>query len=497
MHTTIANNKVVYCVGSKEDYTSLLCCGKLDEFEEMNIKYLGKRIDENSVSLSCVLLMNLDIDNIAYCIVHKIEHLLFFYNQLIITEEDSEIILDYLEDEYLKKADYSKIKQTNIIRLVFEIRRKETILKSKPIHLQIEHTTFCNARCIMCDHYIAHNRNSKHLKLSTLQSIESLLPFVSTVIMHGNGEPLLNPDIIKIFDLYKKYHVKTSLNTNLSFVDEDILSAIRDNCISIHVSCDGSNEKQYESIRQGLSYSTFKSNLKKLSISCPGVEKVLEVVLMRQNIRNTEQFVWLAYDHGFNKVIFNSLGCNKWIGNDEDGLHNYTFTANYYCHTAKELGKRLEIHVITPFDNNTLLIKKDLLDINGRHPSIKDSDFLYKKYPWYTNVIAFERINRYDLSCINPLKITDRYEGICEYPFAKSYINLSGRVSFCCSTSRKIVDIVSFEKSFDEIWNGTEYQKLRETFYCGELPQICSDCCFIKNNSLKFLSWNQKKGDGE
>ena len=118
---------------------------------------------------------------------------------------------------------------------------------------------------------------------------------------------------------------------------------MRENCISIHVSCDGCSKEQYENIRQGLSYSNFLSNLKRLSSDCSNTEKVLEVVIMRQNIRNTEEFVRLGYYYGFNKIIFNALGCNKWIGNEKDNPYNYAHTAFYYCQRAKQLGKRMGI----------------------------------------------------------------------------------------------------------------------------------------------------------
>ena len=246
------------------------------------------------------------------------------------------------------KCEYSLIKQLNLICLFFDITRKSAVLSSLPIHIQMEHTTFCNARCVMCDHFIAHNRGSRHLQLSSIKAMESVLPYASLIIMHGNGEPLINPNIIGIFEIYKKYGIKTSLNTNLSYLTDDILSYLSDNCASIHVSCDGLGEKQYESIRLGLPYSNFLNNLKRLALSCGQTEKVLEVVLMRQNLTNAPAFVRFAHEYGFSKVIFNTLGCNQWIGNEKDGLSNFQSAAVYYCSLAKNEGIFLGITVVTP-----------------------------------------------------------------------------------------------------------------------------------------------------
>lgn len=485
---TAKDHMAVHCVGNISEYTSLLkSCSGNTSLQTIKYLYYGEQLSLSHAFGRSVLLLNTSISNVSFCIINNIEHLLFFHNGSVISEADTEL-LNRLEQEYLKNKSYLLLKQLNIIKLAFDIRRKSVVLSSLPIHIQMEHTTFCNARCIMCDHYIAHNRGSKHLKLSTVKSLESLFPYASMIIMHGNGEPLINPDILPIFELYKKYQIKTSLNTNLSYLTEDILTSIRDNCESIHVSCDGSNEKQYESIRLGLSYSEFIKNVKRLSSVCNKTEKVLEVVLMRQNIKDAKKFVQFAYDHGFAKVIFNALGCNKWIGNEKDGLNNYHSSAIHYCSLAKDEGNRLGISVITPFEYFSENKTADACTvIEEDYPDPVNAQILHDKYPWYTNTIATEQLDRQSISeCDTSYDI----RGVCEYPFAKTYIDLCGNVSFCCPASRKIVDRISDDHKFEDIWNGWEYQRIRETFYGKGMPLLCKNCFFIKNKALNFLSLN-------
>lgn len=487
MYTAGNNPEAVYCIGKISEYISLLnSCRNYDAKQNAVYLYYEEQLSMPQGSGKNILLLNTDIHNIAFCIKNDVGSLFFFHNNYVISESDISL-LNTLESKYLVNKSYLLLKQLNLIKLVFDIRKKSVVLSSLPTHVQMEHTTFCNARCIMCDHYIARNRGAKHLKLSTVECLESLLPYVSLVIMHGNGEPLLNPDILPIFDLYKKYQIRTSLNTNLSYLSDDILSSIRDNCENIHVSCDGSNEMQYESIRQGLSYSEFISNVQRLAAVCSSTEKVLEVVLMRQNIRNTKTFVQFAYDYGFKKVIFNALGCNEWIGNMKDGLYNCLSSAIYYCRIAKEEGDRLGVNVITPFeyledyesgiDSLGCLITED-------YPSPEYSQALHEKYPWYTNTIAVDKLTKQSITEYDKSKIIT---GICEYPFAKTYIDLSGNVSFCCPASRKFVDTLSYDKNFKYIWNNDMYQGIRRTFYSKRMPLLCKDCYLVKNRTLNFL----------
>lgn len=490
MHSVEEDAGLIYCIGSQSKWASLLQYYACRDLLDINkLKYFGECIKAEVLNLKRVLFLDISINNISFCIKEIFHEISFFHNFIIIKENTPLEVIQDLENQYLCCGDYGNLKELNIIKLVFDIFNKRKILSSKPVHIQLEHTTYCNARCIMCDHYIAHNRGSKHLSLKTVKKLESLYPYVSMIIMHGNGEPLLNPDILEILSLYKKYHIKVSLNTNLSFVTDDVLLVIRDSCTSIHVSCDGVNKKQYEYIRQGLSYDTFKLNMKRLNSVCTETDKVLEVVLMRQNIRDAGKFVSFAFENGFSKVIFNALGCNRWINNMEDDLREYMHTAVHYCRVAKEEGTRLGIDVVTPFEaffDKTIVCKDNLL-IDSPHFEIEPSEVLHRKFSWYTNTIAFELLNHHDIDTLNK-ESCGSFKGICEYPFAKTYIDLNGNVSFCCPSSRKIIDSISENNNFEDIWNNQIYQKMRETFYSGNMTCLCDKCYFLKNNSLKFLS---------
>lgn len=486
MHIAFNQSQTCYCVGKPEVFRSLSnhpeCLGQ-------DYLYYGEILTKIPDQDTRLLLLDTNFANISFCVMNNIKNVRFYYDCHIIAEKDKDL-LNQLERQYLASGAYIPLKQLNLIRLYFDITEKAVSLSSLPLHIQMEHTTFCNARCIMCDHYIAHNRGAKHLTLSAVKAVEALFPYASMIIMHGNGEPLINPDILSIFELYQKYQIVTSLNSNLSYLTEDILSAIRDNCKSIHISCDGSNEKQYESIRLGLSYSRFIHNIKRLATVCGETEKVLEVVLMRQNITDTKKFVQFAYDYGFAKVIFNALGCNKWIGNERDGLHNFRSLAIYYCSLAKDEGNRLGIDVVTPFGcilKQEYEIKEECCAISKEYPSYATSQILHDKYPWYTNAIAVEKL---DMQSIDKYHQSYDISGVCEYPFAKTYIDLCGNVSFCCPASRVLVDTISVDHRFEDIWNCESYQRIRETFYSGGMPLLCKNCFLVRNRALYFLAIN-------
>ena len=484
---SLCDDRKIYCVGRREDFERLAAGPRKAGCDFIRC---GNDFGAAGGPSDRYLLLDADPARIAHCIKNGLGNVCFYHNGVVLSGSDENCMAD-LERAYLNDREYGLLKELNLIRMFFDVTARRTVMNSLPVHIQLETTTFCNARCIMCDHYIAHNRGSRHLEASSVEKLSSILPYVSEIILHGNGEPLIHPRIVEIFGLYRKYEIPVSLNTNLSYLTDDILSSMKSGCSNIHVSCDGINAGQYESIRTGLSYARFLENLERLENACGDIERILEVVLMRQNIRNAAEFVGFAHDHGFRKVIFNALGCNEWIGNTADGLRNFRPLAYASCMRAREEGTRLGIAVVTPFDGVPEPLPEepgesgDTALASGEYPAPGLSRILHEKYPWYTNTIAVEKLD--PAGALADSGSPD-IRGVCEHPFAKTYIDLSGNVSVCCPRSRLIVGTVSSDRTFEEIWNCETYQRIRETFYQRKLPVLCNDCYLIDNNSLSFMT---------
>ena len=470
----------IACIGRPGEYVTLL--QRFPGTHQIRFQYGGPKPTPRLRAGKRLILLNLDLDNLAACVKDKTLEVGFFYDGYLLWAEDT-VQLDCLARDYLAQKQYGMLKGLNLLRMVLNIKQQKTVLNAWPLHIQLEHTTFCNARCVMCDHYIAHNRGAAHLRLDALRRLEPLLPYASLVVMHGNGEPLLHPDILDFFALYRQYGVKTSLNTNLSQLSGPLLHAIRENCASLHISCDGCAAEQYESIRQGLDFERFQNNLDRLAREAPAVDKVLEVVLMRQNITSAVKFVDFAARYGIKKVVFHALGVNEWIGNQEDSLERFETDAMFYCQCARGQGEQLGVQVRTPFEGLPPAPAPKTPLAPPVWPDPETSQLLHEKYPWYTNTIAVSPLEEALLKPAVPIA-----GGVCEYPFAKTYIDLHGNVSYCCPASRQIVGTLTEQADFRAVWNGPRYQAIRERFYQGQLPALCQNCWMLRNRSLKFLN---------
>ena len=427
---------------------------------------------------SFVLFTDISIPAVGHCLAHGLAFGYWLEGRLF--DRNNMEALDALERTYLLRADYAPLKKLNFLRMSLEAANRNTVLKSFPVHLQLEHTTFCNARCIMCDHFVAHNRGAKHLKMDTARRLENIFPYLSLIVMHGNGEPFLNPHIMELMGLYKKYGIRVSTNTNLSFFSDELCGELDALCDSLQVSCDGCTKEVYEGIRQGLSFRTFCDNLRKAS-SLHGIRRLsLEVVLMQQNIQYAADFVRFADSFGVRTVRFHDLGFNAVLHGQNYSVHAVPDLAIRRMGEAYEAGAKLGVEVrgfpVPPADGpqNASLITQ--------FPGPEVSRRLHQKYGWYTNVIAFQDMRREDLS------LSEKpYAGLCEYPFAKTYIDLNGGVSVCCPSSRRRVGRISADCGFEAIWNGARMAAIRDVFYRGGMPNFCRGCFMAEENALQWL----------
>ncbi len=474
----------IYCVGSPSQFASFVA--EQREFPVDVLVWKAEIMPHWRAPQDTILLLSFTLEQLAIVVRQELRCTGFWLGDGLLFWLHQQSQLAALMEKTLHAKQYLLLKQLNLIQMVGAILRKDTALPSYPAHLQLEHSTFCNAQCIMCDHYVSHHRGSAHLQQDMLRYIEDLLPYVSLIVMHGNGEPLIHPQIKSFFQIYRHYQIQLSLNTNLSYLDDDIIAGLSDLCRTLHISCDGCTKATYEGIRQKLSFQTFCDHLAQVQTRLPHVPKVMEVVLMRQNIHEAADFVSFAHQYGIQKVIFTPVGVNAIIGNEQDACHLFPGTTGFYCRAAMVRGQKLGVLVVIPL---ALLQMEGAIESvsSGTFPTLAQSQALHEKHSYYTNTIAFHPFDQ-----LSSQGSGDVCHGVCEYPFAKAYLNLQGTVSICCPASRNSVGRISEKHSFRDIWNGPLYQMVRKTFYAGEFPHFCTGCNFIANRSLCFCTAERK-----
>ena len=107
-----------------------------------------------------------------------------------------------------------------------------------PNYLQLEMTSFCNARCIMCPHIYQGNKHAEHLPMKNFGKIKEILPYIEVAVLHGNGEPFMNPYIEDYLNIYKSYDIQVSACTNLSIFNDRLACLVNESFSDLRISCD-------------------------------------------------------------------------------------------------------------------------------------------------------------------------------------------------------------------------------------------------------------------
>lgn len=394
-----------------------------------------------------------------------------------------------LYEALLAEKEYGRLKDFNECQFLIEHTMGNSAGKNYyPVHMQIEHVSFCNAKCIMCFHYYMGNENAGQMKEKVFEEIKKWLPYVRLIGLHGYGEPFLAKDILKYLREYRKYGIKFYANTNLSVLPDGIEEYYSDFAF-INISCDGATKEVFEGIRKNLKFEIFIENVKRLRAQARGVRLVFAVVLMRQNIRQCSRFVEMAAELGVDEVAFSKVGINYVIGNYEDAVENYPMTLRDNLQKALEAGERLKVKVITPMEEKDIGKETDRARLGEEKEKMKALPFWER-----TEKEVRERLfhkKYYDIPLQNAIgekcfeKTPIPVKGVCDWLMENIYISAEGKVAFCCSNTRYYVGDLQKE-SLEEIWHGENYRRMVEVFRKGYLPWYCKDCNLLAKRMLRY-----------
>lgn len=371
-----------------------------------------------------------------------------FYNSSFISDIDDTAMIDDTLNVAIRNKNWEICKGINQFYLIGDLIRKRNILRSKPSKLQIETTDLCNAKCIMCSHAYDEGTGIDILQSGIIERLESVLPFIKIIVLHGNGEPFLKKDIAEYLKRMSQYGIQFIANTNLSIITDELMSFLRTSFVELNVSCDGHTASIYEHIRKGLSYERFVYNARRVRKECPDLCMKMSVVVMRQTMRYMSEIVDFAADLGFDEIVFNQLCVDEKNNNLRDAAYLYPNELKKHTNMALKKGRERGI-VVTA-----------------------------------SEMVGSENITNAKTQNHNS---AIKCNGVCDWVVECPYIDLRGNISVCCINQKTYLGNL-FTDSFDTIWNGASYKRIRDEFNSGTLPLSCLGCDFLNQKRLQYLS---------
>lgn len=320
---------------------------------------------------------------------------------------------------------------------------KPLTMRQTPIHLQLEHTTYCNMNCKSCERSKFITR-PKHLSLDTFQKIlEQIRP--QKITLGGVGEPFMHPHIFEIIHLAKRYGCSINTTTNGTLLTQERCDqVVKSGLDLIKISIDAATRETYLKVRGEDKFLQVLDGIRGLTDAKKRLDSItpyirLNYVMFRDTYHDIARTVGLADRLGVDAIYFQPLE----LVNIEE---RYALLVGdlTYKEFSQEIAWALDVSRRSKVNTNLQAIRKKL-------PTY------WKKY-----------------------RLETRKEDtrICILPWFSTYITVDGILRPCCSFSQTQADMGNIiHQDIQEIWNGEQYQRFRQAMRRGKRSYaICANC---------------------
>ncbi|TBR15798.1 radical SAM protein [bacterium] len=311
-----------------------------------------------------------------------------------------------------------------------------------PVHLQVEISKTCNLRCKMCEYALQKSKGS-FMGIDDFRKCLNKFPHIHSLDLTGIGEPLCNPDFVKIVKFALGKGVRVEFTSNGNLLTESFMDAFIDTGVdSISFSVDAATKDTYENIRLGGDFNRLRDNLtlfsrKVLQAGRKKPELHLNYTVSKENIHEVPLFIGFARDTGIKKVFYRDL---------------ITFGSGNYSDSDK----------ISKLDNKFL-------------SEIKES--------------TLSQARKYGIAVIfcDSFSADNTKNKLCYRPWLSSFVDVSGNFYPCCHVLQRNTDMSSFslgnmfKDKLADIWNSEKYQSLRKGIKEPKVvPYLCKGCLCLK-----------------
>ncbi|MDY2698563.1 MAG: radical SAM protein [Lachnospiraceae bacterium] len=315
-----------------------------------------------------------------------------------------------------------------------------------PIEVEISPSGSCNHRCVFCAlDYLGYQPN--FLKKDTiLRAIYEMREHgLKSVVCAGEGEPLLNKDLVDIVNNMKSFGLDVAMSTNGVLFTKDISKECLRSFTWVRFSVSSMKEDTYESIQRGK-----KGDLNRL---CENIQDAVKIK-RDEGLRTTIGVQCLLMPENMGQVVSMAEELQK-LGVD------YFTIKPYMSHTLTHNAMDIDYSAIAE-------IEKELKQFESEE---------YKIY--------------FRISAMNKMKKCKTYEKCNALPFmvhidAKGTVwpcvELIGREEFCYGNI--------YENSFEKIWSGKQRQNVIERINKLDLNENCGEACRL--DEMNRYLWELK-----
>ncbi|MBI5211957.1 MAG: radical SAM protein [Nitrospirae bacterium] len=222
--------------------------------------------------------------------------------------------------KHINKATFNFGRLLNSYKIIKAYRQRNPLVNAYPRVLQIETTSRCSLKCVMCPRRKM-TRKAEHMSMDTFKTlIDQSAGRSEIAILHLMGDPLLNPDIYEMILYCRKAGIRTVISTNGMCLSEDASRKIFESGLDIIIlSFDGATKDVFEQVRVGADYektvNAYRSFLELQKNYSHKVRAVIQMIDFKATGHEKKEFLdlWKASDAD---VIIKPF--TRWQGDSTD-----------------------------------------------------------------------------------------------------------------------------------------------------------------------------------
>ncbi|MFC2048955.1 radical SAM protein, partial [Elusimicrobiota bacterium] len=370
-----------------------------------------------------------------------------------------------------------------------EIAQHKTKLESRIRSLTFTLTNRCNLKCLMCES----RKKTWDLPDKTVEEIKSMMPYLERIMWQG-GEAFLFERFEELLDAASAYPIRQVIATNGLLMTPPIAEKLVKYNVELTFSIDGATKEVYEHVRPGANFEKVLEKIRMINELRdkynPEMPTRLNVLVMKANFKQIEQFLDFAHEYRFTTLFFNSAGCDFknlsenifYYSHDPEVLDHLDKIRDRVAKKAMEYGIRLENWLPSEqfFEDYTQAQGEEVLD------GVKSYEI-----PESLETGQIEEDEGEPVSEEDDNNVTKHAEKLfCHAPWQRLYIDMEGKVrpDCLCPVEKDIGNVK--EMSLEELWNSPKIIEYRNKVLSDEYQDFCNpDCVYgrVPEKNLKFI----------
>lgn len=326
--------------------------------------------------------------------------------------------------------------------------------------IEVEITTRCYLKCIMCEHTYWPDKAylNQDLKFDAFKKIIDGIPNLHWINLTGEGSAFLNPDFMKIVEYCKGRGLYVDFTHDFCHIsEEEMAKLIGWGVDRIYWSFDGVTKETYEKIRVGADYWGVMANVQRFI----GLKKTLRSPLPEICFR------FCFFKDNLDEVILVPSLLKSMV------------------HDVKDYGDQPSINFVALLEfEETKDWATEIPEVVIERTNGQSKAFGFTNYWSHRTHIEKEK---------PPLDY-------CTF-WSEPYIMITGHVVPCCGTlmsnKRPALEELAFgniyEEPLEKIWNTERYRKFRKMIVNPrrKVPRVCLGCRVFntKNRENKYGVW--------